>query len=720
MGPLRAKSGSNGGWTLVQHTQHVLDAIKPLARAWNFDAELARRGAILHDLGKGHPRFQQQISDDDEGDLRHEEPHRHELSSLLFLPLFPCEEWDLLIEMVVAHHKSVAGDAKRRGLLDLTEDTHGLQWTFEQHAGDWEAWATQVCAEVLPAFGIQAELPMLEAARTAFDYAVQYCRRQGPGWSRWRGLLMAADHFASHFNDETATRAGGLFIAPCLDYFERRSDLHPLSLRPADDARRHTLVVAPTGAGKTDYLLRRCGGRVFYVLPYQASINAMFERIDKALKNYGTPADVRRVHAASRLSLKKDDWQEETQDLQRHPGASVKVMTPHQLASILFGTSGHEAAALDVAGCDVILDEVHVYGEYAQAMVLELVRALRDLGCRLHIGTATLPPALASRLLDLLGGAGAVYEVRLSKDELRSFNRHRVHKHHDEQEAWTVLSEALAAGERVLWVSNRVDWAQRRFAEARSKLKLPKHALLLVHSRFRREDRNEREQDIYRLEKGAGPCLVCTTQVVEVSLDISFDRMLTDAASLDALVQRFGRVNRRRTPETIGKLRPVHVFPVPPNEALPYAAGVVQKSFELLPNGAPLEETALQDLLHQVYPTIEPKDITPHLFRQNGTYTLRALRHRPKAWLLEALDIEAYSVILESDRSAYEKKWGAERVELEIPVSRSALFPVLRHTPLEQVRVGHYPFVVQEEWYDPDLGLVLPKFKADALGGVFL
>ena len=40
-------------------------------------------------------------------------------------------------------------------------------------------------------------------------------------------------------------------------------------------------------------------------------------------------------------------------------GASVKVMTPHQIASVVFGGKGYEAMVIDLKGCDVILDEIH-------------------------------------------------------------------------------------------------------------------------------------------------------------------------------------------------------------------------------------------------------------------------------------------------------------------------------------------------------------------------
>ncbi|MEG1910000.1 MAG: DEAD/DEAH box helicase, partial [Bacteroidales bacterium] len=219
-----------------------------------------------------------------------------------------------------------------------------------------------------------------------YDYALTYCEVKGPNCSPWKGLLMAADHTASALEGKTKDFIDKLFIQPDLSFYNRVNNLYPLSNIITKDSRKHTLVTAPTGAGKTDFLLRRCQGRVFYTLPFQASINAMYDRIKEDLQN--TNAQVYLLHATS--SLKIEDGQAEERILQRNIGASVKVMTPHQMASIVFGIKGYEAMSIDLKGCDVILDEIHTYASNTQAIVLKIVEILIALDCRIHIGTATM------------------------------------------------------------------------------------------------------------------------------------------------------------------------------------------------------------------------------------------------------------------------------------------------------------------------------------------
>jgi len=706
-GTLLAKSEENGGLTLYQHTAHVVAAIEKFANALGFDSILARNGAILHDLGKGHPHFQNKIRNAGkpktllEVEAERSVVHRHELSSLGFLPIFPKENWDELIHLIVAHHKSTKDDPTGRGILDLKSNDRNF---VNFHLQDWENWAPQAL-EVAGRFGLPVHPIAVSEARAALEYTIDYCEKCPKGWSPLKGLLRGADHFGSAFTNDVEDILKRTFQKPDLSWFrdeKRRHPLYPLSCTSTDDARPHTLVVAPTGAGKTDFLLRRCQGRVFYTLPFQASINSMFDRIQKAVPE----ADVRLLHSTSRLKASGNSVE---QTLQPLIGAGVKVLTPHQIASIVFGTSGYETVMLDLHGTDVILDEIHTYSDWSGAMVREIVRALLRLDCRIHIGTATIPTVLYRQMLDILGGSEQVYEVKLPDSELDTFNRHIIFKERNEPERMRgILEKAFANGERVLLVHNVVKDAQASYADF--KVAFPNVPMMLIHSRFRRKDRMRLEAELtnnynVRTKTGYSPCLVISTQVVEVSLDISFDRMITACAPLDALVQRFGRVNRVRNEETIGKLKPIHVI-APEGSALPYKKEILDLSFAQLPDGAILEEREVQNKIDAVYPLIENKEIDIHLVFQEGQHTIKTLTHRPKSIIVDALEIESATCILQDDRDAYEKGNWEQRIELEIPMAWSTLR--WKASKYVQLEIGSWPFVIpQIEAEHEELGLIL-------------
>lgn len=704
----KSRGADGNALPLVDHLCQTAYFAGRIAEALGLDPAVAQAGALLHDIGKTSPRFQRKLRH--AGRLEKVEIFRHEITSLFFLSLLPEAWWGPVIEMVAAHHKSVKRDARDLGLLDLD----GKEESFAIHSAGLEAWsgtAVEILREA-GVSGITTRTVVTQAeARENYDRAVAYCERRHRenGWSEWKGLLIAADGMASALAETeigTGMEAERLFRVPDLGFYSSRCNpLYPLSLKRVDDPRPHTIVTAPTGAGKTDFLLRRCRGRVFYTLPFQASINAMYERIRNDLG--GTDADIRLLHAASMLRV--EDGTVEERILQRHAGASVKVMTPHQIAAVAFGVKGYEAMLADLKGCDVILDEIHTYSDMIQAIVLKIVEILAACGCRLHVGTATMPRMLYDRILDLLGGSEQVCEMKLAPEQLDTFDRHIVHKLDRAERAEEIVWAAVARGEKVLVVCNRIARAQevyRRWGDVFGG-DIP---VLLIHGRFKRGDRARLERrvtgELNGLPMGKG-CIVVSTQVVEVSLDISFDLMVTECAPLDALVQRFGRINRRRTAESIGHYRPVYVIAPPEGEkeSMPYSAEVLRKSYELLPDGTVFRERDMQSRLDRLYEELSPRAAELGILSAygNGRWKLGCLMHRAKSALFEALDIDSVSCIVESEAEAYKTASAARRAAMEIPVSYGAV----GYNDLGRLKEwGSGPYVIPDRAYSAELGFL--------------
>lgn len=697
-----AKSEKDGSVSLYRHLKDVADIASVIASNEGLDVPTARNGALLHDIGKASSIFQKTLKPN-----YRPKPgayFRHEIASLLFLSLVSEGQKGEVVEMVVSHHKSVIKDALDLGLLDL--DEYGD--CFDVHSEGFASWSP-VALEILESLGIETHPISMTEARENYEFAVEYCKKKRESdCSLWKGLLMAADHMASALEFKEDIAADKIFIKPNLSCYDRRSELYPLSLLSADDLRQNTIVCAPTGAGKTDFLLRRCKGRVFYTLPFQASINAMYDRIKGDLKD--TDAQVYLLHAASNIKLK--DGKIEERIMQRMVGASVKVMTPHQMASVVYGIKGYEAMALDLKGCDVILDEIHTYSDTTQAIVLRIIEILVALKCRIHVGTATMPSSLFDKILTLLGGPANTYVVKLDDKTLTTFNRHRITKLKDRNEQFGIIDELISKGQKVLIVCNQVQRAQNLYKELLEKY--PEVKSMLIHSRFKRADRSKLEYELThsfnKMETGT-PCLVVSTQVVEVSLDISFDAMVTECAPIDALIQRFGRVNRKRTSETIGHYKPIYVLAPygDKNNSLPYSEDVLERTFRVLPdNGDMLKETEIQKFIDEVYPEtdVENIDYTGVAFF-DGAWRLRILRHYPKSALLNALEINSAIGILQSDRKAYVDGNYIDRTSLEIPVS----YHSIAHEYLEQIESGSRPFIIPDKAYDAHLGLLMDEIK---------
>ena len=690
-----AKSEQNGNISLYQHLKNVADIARVMAKHIGLDEQVAIEGALLHDIGKASPVFQKKLnatSQEKPGSV-----FRHEIASLFFLSLICKEHRDAVIDMVVAHHKSMYKDVREMGILDLDDNTD----CFEEHSRGFKQWC-DVALDILESLGMKTHELSIEEAEDNYEYVINYCDKRKVGCSEWRGLMMAADHMASAIETISEMPLDKLFIKPDLSFYNRQSELYPLSMITVDNDKKHTLVTAPTGAGKTDFLLRRCHGRVFYTLPFQASINAMYDRIKRDLSD--TDAQVYLLHAASNLKVK--DGKVEESIMQRHVGASVKVLTPHQMASVVFGIKGYEAMAMDLRGCDIILDEIHTYSDIMQTIVLRIIEILVALDCKVHVGTATMPTVLYEKILKLLGGNDAVYEVKLDSQTLQTFNRHQIYKLKDKKESYDVIASAINSNSKLLIVCNQVKRAQELYENVENLY--PKVKKMLVHSRYKRRDRarleTELREEFNNLENI--PCIVVSTQVVEVSLDISFDVMITECAPIDALTQRMGRINRKRTRDTIGHYKPIYVIAPSEDdkEALPYSLDVLKDTFSVLPDsGDIMEDCHVQEMIDQVYPKIHFQniDLTGVVFLE-GKWVLKALCHHPKSALLETLDINSAVCITEDDKDRYLCANALERVEMEIPVS----YHSIAHRNLDQLNKGSHPFVIPNKGYDEEKGLL--------------
>ncbi len=696
-----AKGEENGRVPLIQHLTEVALLAEKVAQHLGLDVSIARKGAILHDIGKASSLFQNTLKKNFQwppGFL-----FRHELASLFFISFLNEEEKYPVIDMIVAHHKSIYKDAGGKGLLDLDENEPEV---FEKHIKGFDVWSKDALS-VLEHFNIKTKPISIDQAKESFNEVVDYCLSKKYGYSQWKGVLIAADHLASAMSGYMKPLERKLFVIPDLSYYHsRKIEIYPLSLISTDDKRKHTLVTAPTGAGKTDFLIRRCKGRVFYTLPFQASINAMYERIKGDLKN--TNADVRLLHAAS--SIKVENGTVEEKILQRHIGASIKVLTPHQMASLVFGTKGYEAMIADIKGCDIILDEIHTYSETTQAIVLTIVEILCNIGCRVHIGTATMPSVLYDRLVYIMGGVDNIYEVKLPDEVLDTFNRHIIHKADSMESLSKVIDEAIQQNQKILLVCNQVKRAQTLYNDLSERY--PHVGKMLVHSRFKRGVRSQLESDLRNIyNNSTEACLVVSTQVVEVSLDISFDLMVTECAPVDALIQRFGRINRKRSKETIGHYKPIYVL-APPTEktdALPYGLEVLQRTFEALPNGNLMKEREAQLMIDSVYPSIEFVNIDLNAVFKEGKWMIKELWHNAKSALLETLDIDSVACIDEADKELYDTSHYEDQARMEIPVS----YRSVGYRGLNKSDNGSKPFVIPSKAYDTELGFLVDFAKPE-------
>ena len=373
----------------------------------------------------------------------------------------------------------------------------------------------------------------------------------------------------------------------------------------ASKTKGSSFLIAPTGSGKTEASFLWADNnqtdnfskRIFYVLPFTASINAMYNRL---VKDLGSDELVGISHGKASYfiykSVESGDYDESNfetkriQNLTKKIYRPYKILTPFQLIKFFFGVKGFEMGLSELTNSLLILDEIHAYDARVTCLLLESLKILKSkFDVDIFIMSATLPSFLKnlfSKELDISNF------ISLDSKELDSFTRHKVNIINNciENCCDKILND-INSGKKVLIVCNTVDKAQFIYEWFKEK-DVDNSALL--HSRFILKDRERIEKNLDNLN------LLIGTQAIEVSLDIDYDVLYSEPAPLDALIQRFGRVNRRGWKDDI--IKQVNIFKIgSDNDKYIYNQNLVNKTLDVLNNFDILPESKIQEIIDHVY-----------------------------------------------------------------------------------------------------------------------
>ena len=352
------------------------------------------------------------------------------------------------------------------------------------------------------------------------------------------------------------------------------------------------LVEASMGEGKTeaalylaDRLQHQSGAGGFYIgLPTQATSKAMWERVRSFLgQRYSQQAvNLTLSHSAAALDSKYQatvcrldqvyDREERVVAGEWHTARKRTMLSPYGVGTIdqaLMGAvrSRHQFVRLfGLAGRTVILDEIHAYDLYTGTLLERFLEWLALLGSPAIALSATLPAGTRARLVNAYAAGCGMVESELTPAEypritaltsqgaiVKSFQASpHVTRTLDlnwvEEENWIAeLVLKLTDGGCAAVICSTVARAQAVFDRLREYF--PETDLGLFHGRFLFKDRERIEAEC--LEKFGKDSnnrphryVLVATQVIEQSLDVDFDLMITDIAPIDLLLQRSGRLHR--------------------------------------------------------------------------------------------------------------------------------------------------------------------------------
>lgn len=400
--------------------------------------------------------------------------------------------------------------------------------------------------------------------------------------------------------------------------FPRISTARPVQRAAVRVAQRHTapgiiVIEAPMGVGKTEAALVSAevlahtfgAGGCFIALPTQATSDAMFRRVTEWLRalprgDDAVSLDVNLAHGKASLNDTFDGLvkagrfayvgDEDADSITVHQWLRGSKKGP--LASFVVGTIDQVLVAglksrhlmlrhLALAGKVVVIDEVHAYDVYMSEYLQRVLHWLGAYRVPVVLLSATLPAARRDELLRAYAAgrgdepvaqdANFGYPMILSSadstpqvvpDTAATTNVHLDRLPDDLDSLVGYLRTHLSEGGCAAVVRNTVGRVQETADRLAKEFGVEN--ITVDHSRFLACDRARIETDLVRRfgppgpdNDRQGPHIVVGSQVIEQSLDVDFDLLVTDLAPIDLVLQRLGRVHRhpRNRPEAVSRAR---------------------------------------------------------------------------------------------------------------------------------------------------------------------
>ena len=366
-----------------------------------------------------------------------------------------------------------------------------------------------------------------------------------------KGLLNRIDYASSAGEEIQVERKNDFLLEKLENMLENwrkknpQSDWNELQKYMIEKRDKNVITIAQTGMGKTEAGLLWIGDtKGFFILPLKTAINSIYNRVTTEIVKEKIEDRVGLLHSETKDIYLKDFsdndlevYYESTKQL----SLPLTICTLDQIFDFVYRYKGFEPKLATLSYSKIVLDEIQMYSPDLLAYIIKGLKYITELGGKFAILTATFPEIVK----DLLSSQGIEFEIseNFTKPDLNL--RHNVKVIEKLIDTDFILSKFQK--NKILVICNTVKEAQRIYTELKEKIS-DKKLINLFHSKFIKRDRAIKESEILKLgnknNKDFG--IWIATQVVEASLDIDFDILITELSDLSGLFQRMGRCYRNR------------------------------------------------------------------------------------------------------------------------------------------------------------------------------
>lgn len=697
---------SNPVETLKQHTINVFHIWQELKNRYFQETpneefwQASFAAVIFHDFGKICNRFQEMIKPN--LSIGYDEFIRHEFFSGMFLYLNDMEYYNENIESLIAvlsHHKAF----NSQGFNDRITSNPTIKFHLNENAIDeFVQFVNDISHKYdLGRFGYNQKVKKIINNAPYKSLTLLYKKNiyakveeedfikveNRKRYIYHKALLNIADWTASgHSNLEKGIVYNqnylGQHIIKKLEADGKEGIAKNFAFRDFQKdslTEKDVLAIAPTGSGKTEASLlwassKKDWEKIIYLLPTRVTSNAIFNRLTEYFGNDYTQL----IHSSARQYIKENkdnsyDWKKYFRD--KSFFRNINICTVDQLLTLGFNLGFWEVKTFHLLNARVIIDEIHLYTPYTLGLIISTIKYLKEnFNTRFYIMTATMPIKLQTLLKETLQNPTVIQDRELLDQARNQFTVREIQIEENLEE----IEKSIAQGKKVLVVVNNVDKAIMLYDKLKGVANDKGFDAICYHSRFIKIDRFKKEKEIFSLDEANNGGVLIATQVVEVSLDIDFDILYTENAPIDAIIQRAGRVNRKRKK----KDSEVIIFSHSEISELIYdVEGVLKNTFNLFKehNTRHLTEAELNNLVNQVYADIDiesnekfQEGLNKHRQIQEKYNFIKDLTSDAKAFTREGLD--TVSVIPDTFEECFDEDTDKDTLnnhELSISKKRS-------------------------------------------------
>jgi len=562
--------------------ENSLDRISKLSgfsKDWIVD--LIFFSAYFHDIGKATKEFQSTIQKGTKS--------FHSLYSASVL--VGIEDFDflegeryinLLLVVVLTHHSLLPYGVKNVEFNFLDE----AESFFYGYKKSYENYFKKEC---LYSFEFKIENDMrveLEAVEEELQY-IKANHKLRILYTYVSGILNLADWLASARFSGTTTQIT-FQKQPSKEEFMKHLSFDKLRefQESLSASSQSVLVEIPTGEGKTEGSLLwainnlyNTHSKIIYTLPTQTTSNKLYERV----QSFFDKEECGLIHSSAKIFLEKEYEREngEVDDvfksdflLSKSFNKPITVSTIDSLLKYFINIGRFNIATKNFLNSTIIIDEIHAYDLKLMGFLKRFFELCEEMEVRVCLMSASIP----NKIKELL----AVQDYPLiTQKGLFAKKANEIIKKVDSSldDDFDLILEKFNLGKNVLIIRNTIKSATQIYKEL-SGLGVEESDIVLYHSTFKKRDRTKKEELIFQKLKEDKPFILVATQIVEVSLDIDFDVMFTDNAPIDSLIQRFGRINRKKSIEKKGE---IYIYQV--ENPLPYRETILDLTFETIKEG---------------------------------------------------------------------------------------------------------------------------------------